>query len=94
MKAFFRKGCQSSLADSEQTHLSPCSQEGQWNLGVLWEECGPRSREVIPPLYSALTRPHLKCCAQFWDPQCKKDKELQERVQQRPQEVALLLRDT
>ncbi|KAJ7404700.1 hypothetical protein WISP_143639 [Willisornis vidua] len=45
-------------------------------LGCMKSSMTTRSREMILPLYFLPLRPHLECCVQLCDPQCKKDLDL------------------
>jgi len=50
-------------------------------LGCIRQSIAIGSREVIFLLCSALVRPHLKYCVQFWSPQYERDMDILEMIQ-------------
>ncbi|GAB0206646.1 mitochondrial enolase superfamily member 1 [Grus japonensis] len=69
------------LSISQQCALMAKAANGTW--GPLRAEWPAGRGRFSLPLYSALVRPHLEFCVQFWAPQFKRVRELLGRVQQR-----------
>jgi len=68
---------------SQQCALT--AQKANCTLAGTKSSVASRSGEGILPLCSALVRPHLESCIQLWSPQHRKDMDLWEQVQRRPQ---------
>lgn len=56
-------------------------------LGCIKKSMARRSRLVLLPPYSTLMRPLVEYCVQLWASQFKKDRDLQDSVQQRATKV-------
>jgi len=59
------------LADNKLTMHQQCAlpvKQASCLLGCIRQSIDSTLREMILPIFSALVRTHLECCAQFWAP--------------------------